>query len=70
MVGQGGRLFAKGLEPNGWLIVEWGGAPEQQCRIDYQLPEKRAGRQQRYDMLVAPCLPQAQAAASTSQPSP
>ncbi|WP_019103036.1 fimbria/pilus outer membrane usher protein [Chromobacterium haemolyticum] len=70
VVGQGGRLFAKGLEPNGWLIVEWGGAPEQQCRIDYQLPEKRAGRQQRYDMLVAPCLPQAQAAASTSQPSP
>lgn len=66
VVGQGSRLFAKGLKPNSWVIVEWGPAAGQQCRIDYQLPEPRANRQQRYELLQAPCLPPT--TATTSSP--
>ena len=57
VVGQGGRILAKGLEPSGELSVSWGEAPEQQCRIDYQLPKRDDGRQQRYEVLDAPCQP-------------
>ncbi|MCY1401582.1 Outer membrane usher protein HtrE [compost metagenome] len=38
MVGQGGKIFLRGLEPKGELVVKWGEGSGQRCRIDYQLP--------------------------------
>lgn len=38
MVGQGGRIFLRGLEPKGELMVKWGDGSGQRCQIDYQLP--------------------------------
>jgi outer membrane usher protein len=38
MVGQGGRIFLRGLESKGELMVKWGDGSGQRCQIDYQLP--------------------------------
>ncbi|POA19242.1 fimbrial biogenesis outer membrane usher protein [Pseudomonas sp. FW300-N1A1] len=40
MVGQGGKIFLRGLEPKGVLIAKWGDGSGQRCRIEYQLPEQ------------------------------
>lgn len=39
MVGQGGRIFLRGLEPRGELLVKWGEGSGQRCQINYQLPQ-------------------------------
>ena len=39
MVGQGGRIFLRGLESSGKLIVKWGEGSGQRCQVNYQLPE-------------------------------
>jgi outer membrane usher protein len=38
MVGQGGRIFLRGLESKGELLVKWGDGSGQRCLINYQLP--------------------------------
>ncbi|MGC4012096.1 MAG: fimbria/pilus outer membrane usher protein [Pseudomonas sp.] len=38
MVGQGGRIFLRGLESRGELMVKWGEGSGQRCQINYQLP--------------------------------
>jgi outer membrane usher protein len=38
MVGQGGRIFLRGLESKGELLVKWGEGSGQRCQINYQLP--------------------------------
>lgn len=38
MVGQGGKIFLRGLQPRGELLVKWGDGSGQSCRINYQLP--------------------------------
>jgi len=38
MVGQGGRIFLRGLKPTGELMVKWGEGSGQRCQINYQLP--------------------------------
>jgi len=40
MVGQGGRIFLRGLAEQGELTVKWGNGSGQSCRIQYRLPEK------------------------------
>ncbi|WP_178119475.1 fimbria/pilus outer membrane usher protein [Pseudomonas sp. SCB32] len=45
MVGQGGRIFLRGLASTGELQVKWGEGSGQRCQINYQLPteeDKRA----------------------------
>lgn len=42
MVGQGGRIFLRGLAPTGELQVKWGEGAGQRCRIDYRLPERES----------------------------
>lgn len=42
MVGQGGRIFLRGLEPTGQLQVKWGDGPGKSCGINYQLPKENA----------------------------
>ncbi|MBD9574905.1 fimbrial biogenesis outer membrane usher protein [Pseudomonas sp. PDM23] len=38
MVGQGGRVFLRGLASTGELMVKWGEGSGQRCQINYQLP--------------------------------
>ncbi|MNZ28649.1 Outer membrane usher protein HtrE precursor [compost metagenome] len=38
MVGQGGRIFLRGLSPQGQLQVRWGEGAGKSCRLNYQLP--------------------------------
>ncbi|WP_240201670.1 fimbria/pilus outer membrane usher protein [Pseudomonas sp. PDNC002] len=38
MVGQGGNVFLRGLQPKGELIVKWGSESGQSCQVNYQLP--------------------------------
>jgi outer membrane usher protein len=45
MVGQGGRIFLRGLEPKGELTAKWGDGSGQRCRINYQLPEQQKQEQ-------------------------
>lgn len=40
MVGQGGRIFLRGLESKGELTVKWGEGSGKRCQIDYQVPAK------------------------------
>ncbi|WP_260403254.1 fimbria/pilus outer membrane usher protein [Pseudomonas nitroreducens] len=42
MVGQGGRVFLRGLQPQGELMVKWGDGSGQSCKVNYQLPEGNA----------------------------
>ena len=42
MVGQGGRIFLRGLEPTGQLMVKWGEGSGQSCQVNYQLPTDTA----------------------------
>ncbi|WP_371233006.1 fimbria/pilus outer membrane usher protein [Pseudomonas sp. QE6] len=38
MVGQGGRIFLRGLQDKGELLLKWGEGSGKSCRIAYQLP--------------------------------
>lgn len=42
MVGQGGKVFLRGLEPRGELLVKWGEGSGQRCQLSYQLPAEKA----------------------------
>ncbi|WP_225594974.1 fimbria/pilus outer membrane usher protein [Pseudomonas sp. PDM22] len=42
MVGQGGKVFLRGLEPRGNLVVKWGESSGQRCQLSYQLPSEKA----------------------------
>ncbi|MFM0210089.1 fimbrial biogenesis outer membrane usher protein [Paraburkholderia sediminicola] len=39
VVAQDSRIFARGLEDQGSLVVKWGAAAAEQCRIDYVMPK-------------------------------
>ncbi|KXU38145.1 hypothetical protein AXE65_02660 [Ventosimonas gracilis] len=41
-VAQGGQAMLRVLEPVGTMVVKWGEAAEQRCRIDYAFSEKTA----------------------------
>jgi len=41
-VAQGGQAMLRVLEPAGTMLVKWGEAAEQRCRIDYAFSEKTA----------------------------
>lgn len=38
MVGQGGQIYARILQPSGTLLVRWGKNQRQRCHVPYQLP--------------------------------
>ncbi len=67
VVAQGSRLFVRGVEDQGSLIVTWGDAKNEQCRVDYQLPP--AGEQTSYTSIQGQCRPAALAAGMASGPS-
>ena len=43
-VGQGSRIDAHLAQDAGWLLVRWGDAARQACRIDYRLPRASRSR--------------------------
>ncbi|TCG06051.1 fimbrial assembly protein [Paraburkholderia steynii] len=59
VVGQDSRIFTRDLYDQGTLIVKWGIATSEQCRIDYALPARKEGgkAQMGYASLEAHCLP-------------
>lgn len=56
-VGQGSRLVIRSEKDQGSIRVEWGKERDQQCQVDYQLPERPAGKNSGYDLLELPCRP-------------
>jgi outer membrane usher protein len=44
MIGQGSRLFARGIADAGTLSVKWGDAADEQCLLHYQLPSRDEGK--------------------------
>jgi outer membrane usher protein len=59
VVGQDSRIFTRDLYDKGTLIVKWGIATSEQCRIDYALPARKEGGKAKmgYASLEAHCLP-------------
>ena len=53
-VGQGSRLVLRSEQDQGTIRVEWGGEPDEQCLIDYQLPP-RDSVSTAYVLLQRPC---------------
>jgi outer membrane usher protein len=43
IVGDAGQVYLTGLEPNGTLNVRWGYAPDEQCRVEYRIPNRQNG---------------------------
>ncbi|QGH64399.1 fimbria/pilus outer membrane usher protein [Serratia proteamaculans] len=41
IVGDGGQVYLSGVAPQGSLQVKWGNASDEQCRVDYQLPQTK-----------------------------
>ncbi|MGF6984919.1 outer membrane usher protein [Paraburkholderia atlantica] len=69
VIGQGSRIFARGIDDAGTLAVKWGDAVDEQCLLHYQLPARGEDRG-RFAHAEAVCdvsasARQAQAAAST-----
>ncbi|MFC0226908.1 fimbria/pilus outer membrane usher protein [Serratia aquatilis] len=54
MVGQGDLIFARGLAPQGRLVVKWGQGAGQSCSLQYRLPAGSA-KQQDYQKVTTQC---------------
>jgi outer membrane usher protein len=66
VVGQAGKIFARGVADQGTLTVNWGDDADSQCRIAYTLPPLAKGtRQQVADMVQGTCV----SSHSSSKPS-
>ncbi|MCD9085427.1 fimbria/pilus outer membrane usher protein [Stenotrophomonas sp. SY1] len=57
VVGQGGRIFVRGLREEGMLNVRWADDARALCRIDYRLPA-RAGRDEGIQVVPGQCVTQ------------
>ncbi len=40
VIGQGSRIFARGIDDAGTLSVKWGNAADEECLLHYQLPSR------------------------------
>lgn len=56
VVGQAGRIFARGLKEQGRLSVRWSDAEANICSIDYVLPQ-REGKTEGIQTITGSCLP-------------
>ncbi|HEF4761902.1 TPA: fimbrial biogenesis outer membrane usher protein [Pseudomonas putida] len=54
MVGQGGNIFLRGLEPQGEILIKWGDGSGQRCQVNYQLP-KQADKNAPFLKMAATC---------------
>lgn len=56
VVGQGSKIFARGLEPKGSLIVKWEDGASSSCVLAYDLPERqKADKSSSYQQIEAIC---------------
>ncbi|VWM11550.1 fimbria/pilus outer membrane usher protein [Burkholderia lata] len=56
IVGQGSKLFVRGLKDNGELLVKWGNDRRSVCRIAYDLPVKASKRKSTsYQQITSMC---------------
>ncbi len=55
MVGQGDLIFARGLAPQGRLVVKWGQGTGQSCSVQYRLPAEPADSQN-YQKVATQCV--------------
>ena len=56
VVGQGGRIFVRGLRETGVLTVRWADDARALCRIDYQLPAR--GKDEGIQVVPGQCVTQ------------
>jgi outer membrane usher protein len=56
VVAQDSRIFARGLEDNGTLVVKWGDEAGQQCSVKYALPVKGGKTEVGYASVEGYCL--------------
>lgn len=68
VVGQGGRIFVRGLRDQGTLTVRWADHARALCHIDYALPA-RAGRDAGVQVIAGQCM-EGQAAAQAAEVAP
>jgi outer membrane usher protein len=55
IVGQGGRVLARGLDDRGTLVIKWGESSTQQCQVAYVLAPQVQGVKQTFERFAAPC---------------
>ncbi|MDQ7978533.1 fimbria/pilus outer membrane usher protein [Paraburkholderia sp. SARCC-3016] len=56
VVAQDSRIFARGLEDHGALVVKWGDEAGQQCRVNYALPKQSGKAPDAYLSVQAHCV--------------
>ncbi|CAB3761043.1 fimbria/pilus outer membrane usher protein [Paraburkholderia solisilvae] len=56
VVAQDSRIFARGLEDNGSLVVKWGDGAAEQCRVDYVLPKSSGKADAAYLSVQGHCV--------------
>ncbi|WP_454724660.1 MULTISPECIES: fimbria/pilus outer membrane usher protein [Cupriavidus] len=71
VVGQAGKIFARGLQDKGVLKVSWGDDEASACRIEYALPERsKAEKNQSYQQIQAGCAAIARVAVNATAGAP
>jgi outer membrane usher protein len=56
IVGQGGRVLARGLDDKGTLMIKWGESAAQQCQIVYALePQEKGTKRTQFERFSASC---------------
>ncbi|WP_368076028.1 FimD/PapC C-terminal domain-containing protein [Burkholderia lata] len=53
-VGQGGKLFVRGLEETGTLTAKWGNRSTEMCSLSYRMPVQ-AGKREIYTRIDSTC---------------
>lgn len=69
VVAQAGRIFARGVDARGSLVVRWDAGRRHaagQCRFDYTLPDRNRAERSRYQYADAVCVPFATADGGTA----
>ncbi|KAK44799.1 hypothetical protein BG58_22690 [Caballeronia jiangsuensis] len=56
VVAQDSRIFARGIEDKGTLVVKWGDGANEQCSIAYALPEKSDKAMAGYASVESHCI--------------
>nr|WP_255494730.1 fimbria/pilus outer membrane usher protein [Luteibacter sp. Sphag1AF] len=57
VVGQGGRVFVRGIDESSGLVVKWGSSADERCRIQLDLPPASDKKKQRdFERFHLPCV--------------
>ena len=67
VVAQDSQIFARGLEDQGSLFLNWGSTGAEQCRIDYVLPKATGKASEPYLSIESHCVANARPALTAQQ---